>query len=299
MDLNLLVAFEALYAERSVTRAGRRLGLSQPATSGALGRLRTMLGDELFVRTPRGLAPTARGEQLAGPVARALQDLRAALDQVEFDPANEERTFTVGAVDAAIAVVLPPVAARVMKEAPRARLSIVPIDPERAASLLEDGTIDLALAPVRAVPQHLDSQELFRLDAMVAMRPGHPLAGRPVRLTDLTAYPLVRVSFASASPSPLDQALTAEGQPRRVAVLVSSFLAVPPMLRATDALAVLPAPFARLMAAEGQLAVAPLPAGIPFPDLRMRLLWSRRQDRSPASRWLRQLLLEVLRLIGP
>ncbi|RYE83795.1 MAG: LysR family transcriptional regulator, partial [Myxococcales bacterium] len=229
IDLNLLVAFEALYAERSVTRAGRRLGLSQPATSGALGRLRAMLGDELFVRTPRGLAPTARGEQLAAPVARALRDLRAALDQPDFDPAAEERTFTIGAVDAAVAVVLPSVAARVLREAPRTRLAVVSLDPTRAASLLEDGAIDLALTPAAAVPQHLDGHELFRLDLMVAMRPGHPLAGRPIRLADLAAYPQVRVVFASATPGPIDAALAAQGQPRHVAVVVGSFLAVPPM----------------------------------------------------------------------
>lgn len=298
LDLNLLVAFEALYTERSVTRAGRRLGLSQPAMSGALGRLRTMLGDELFVRTPRGLAPTARGEQLAGPIARALHDLRAALDPGEFDPRSEARAFAIGAVDAAIAVVLPPVAARLLREAPSSRLTIAPIDPERAPSLLESGELDLALAPVGVVPQHLLSHDLFALDGLLAMRPGHPLVGRALTLADLAAYPFVQVAFAAVSPgrAPLDDALAACGQSRRVAVVVRSFLAVTPVLRATDALAILPAPFARLMAAEGQLAASPLPSPLSSSSgMTMRLLWSRRQERSPASRWLRQVVLDEMR----
>src|SRR5687767_8154671 len=119
IDLNLLVAFEALHRERSVTRAGRRLGLSQPAASAALARLRAAFGDELFVRTPRGLEPTARAEALAGPIARALADLRAALDEGEFDPARATDTFRVGAVDAVLTVLLGRVGARVMREAPR------------------------------------------------------------------------------------------------------------------------------------------------------------------------------------
>lgn len=294
MDLNLLVVFEALFAERSVTRAGRRLGLSQPATSGALARLRGMLGDELFVRTPRGLAPTARGEQLAEPVARALRELRAALDQGAFDPAAEARTFTVGAVDAAIAVVMPTVARRLIDEAPRSRLVIVPIDPERAASLLEAGELDLALAPIGELPQHTEAEEMFPLGVMVAMRPGHPLAGRAVTLGDLAAYPFVQVSFQQAPKGALDQALEATQQARRVAVVVRSFLAVPPVLRATDALAVLPAPFARKMEAEGQLSVAALPDAVATPRMHMRLLWSRRQASSPALRWLRQVVREAV-----
>src|SRR5262245_15591821 len=119
MDLNLLVAFEALYRERSVTKAGRKLGLSQPATSAALGRLRTLLGDALFVKTPRGLEPTERCEALAKPIALALEDLRNALGEGEFDPGTTDRVFQVGAVDAVLSVLTPHVAARVLREAPR------------------------------------------------------------------------------------------------------------------------------------------------------------------------------------
>src|SRR5262249_4245264 len=114
MDLNLLVAFEALYRERSVTKAGRSLGLSQPATSAPLAKLRARLGDELFVKTPRGLEPTERCEALAGPVAQALADLRDALGDEGFDPRTTDRVFRVGSVDAVIAVVLPHVAARML-----------------------------------------------------------------------------------------------------------------------------------------------------------------------------------------
>ncbi len=200
MDLNLLVAFEALYRERSVTRAGRRLGLSQPATSAALARLRQSFGDPLFTSTPRGLEPTARCLALAGPVGAALEGLRAALSQEDaFDPATTTADLRLGAVDAVMAAVLHGVAARVLSEAPRARLRLTSIDPRTAANLLDEGSIDLAVAPALDPPAHLQVRPLFPLSFVVACRPGHPLPRRP-KLRDLARYPhvdfLVRRSAA-------------------------------------------------------------------------------------------------------
>lgn len=293
LDLNLLVAFEALHAERSVTRAGRRLGLSQPATSGALARLRAMLGDELFVRGKDGLVPTARCEELAAPVARALTDLRAALTAGAFEPARAERTFVIGGVDAVLAVLGPRALARLVAEAPRARFVVTPIDPADAIPSLEAGTLDLALAVVPALPTTVGAQELFRVEGLLCMRPGHPLAKRAISADDLARFPHVMVSLVGSPRSQIDEALAKSGQQRHVAIVLGSFLAVAPVLRETDALAVLPAPLARKLEREGQLRTAPLPRGIPFPDLRMRMLWPLAQDAAPASRWLRRVVVEV------
>lgn len=293
LDLNLLVAFEALFTERSVTRAGRRLGLSQPATSGALARLRVMLGDELFVRGKEGLVPTTRCEELAAPVARALTDLRAALTAGTFDPASTERTFVLGGVDAVLAVLGPPVLARLVSEAPRARFVVSPIDPSDAIASLEAGALDLALAVVPALSTTVGARELFRVEGLLCMRPGHPLARRAVGPDELARFPHVMVSFVGSPRSQIDEALAKSGKQRHVAIVLGSFLAVPPVLRETDALAVLPAPLARKLEREGQLTTAPLPRGIPFPDLRMRMLWPLAQDASAASRWLRGVVLDA------
>src|SRR5258708_12654944 len=151
-DLNLLVAFEALWIERSVTAAGRRLGLSQPATSAALARLREMLGDRLFVRGKSGLEPTERCSELATPISKTLVELRNTLAGSSFDPATTTRQVRIGAVDAAIAVWMPRLLARTMREAPNARVQVVAIDPTRPTHALQDASPALPPSPVPSPP---------------------------------------------------------------------------------------------------------------------------------------------------
>jgi DNA-binding transcriptional LysR family regulator len=292
MDLNLLVAFEALYLERSVTKAGRRLGLSQPATSAALSKLRAVLDDQLFVKTPRGLEPTERCEALARPVAQALADLRDALGDEAFDLRTTDRVFRIGAVDAVIAVVLPQVAARLMTSAPNAQLSLRSIDPGSAIALLDSRDIDLAVAPVADVPAHFGARELFPVPLVLAMRPDHPLGDAPT-LEDVVRYPHAVVVFAGPARTRFDEMLEAAGQRRHVAVVLSSFLAVPYVLARSEAVAVLPAPYAKQLAAHGRLRCVPLPRALAQPPLRMRLLWPSRLGGSAAWRWLRDQIVQA------
>ena len=295
MDLNLLVAFEALFRERSVTRAGRRLGLSQPATSAALARLRQSFGDPLFTSTPRGLEPTAHCLALAGPVGAALEQLRAALSQEQtFDPATTTADLRLGAVDAVMAAVLHGVAARVLSEAPRARLRLTSIDPRTAPNLLDEGSIDLAVAPAFDPPAHLQVRPLFPLSFVVACRPGHPLPRRP-KLRDLARHPHVIFSFAGPPRTAVDDAFERAGLQRHVAVVVSSFLSVPLVLAVSDAVAILPEPFARTLAAAGQVRCAPLPPEVTMPEMMMKMLWSSRTGDLPAARWLRELVVAAVR----
>lgn len=291
MDLNLLVAFDALYRERNVTRAGKRLGLSQPATSAALAKLRAMFDDALFTRTPHGLEPTAKCVALAEPVARALAELRDAIEPATFDPKTSEAVFKIGGVDAVIAVLLRRVAARVLAEAPRVRLEIVACDPSNVVARLDARAIDVALVPIHPVPAHIASKKLFPLDLVVLVRAGHPL-DRPkksaISLDALLAHPHVRVRFQGPLPTAIDDALARLGKQRHVGVVLDSFLAVPPVLADSDAIAIVPGPFGRRLAMDGALACFPLPKELPQPpDVWMRLLWPEHADRSEASRWLR------------
>lgn len=285
VDLNLLLAFEALWAERSVTLAGRRLGLSQPAMSGALARLREMLGDPLFIRTRAGLQPTSRCAELAGPLSKALLDIGNALAGVAFDPATTDRQLTLGAVDAAIAVLVPKLASRVTKSAPHAQLIVTAIDPARAVDLVEAGSLDVALSPNVRPSSTVKQRVLFPIELLLAVRPGHKLARGPITRASLSSHPRLQVAFDGAPPGPGMMGI-------EPAVSVSSFLAVPHLLRESDLWAVLPAPFALKLAAEKMLVARPLPAQIPLPRLIMHMVWPEAQDTAPASRWLRNLIIE-------
>jgi DNA-binding transcriptional LysR family regulator len=286
MDLNLLVAFEALYRERSVTRAGRRLGLSQPATSAALGKLRAAFDDPLFVKTPRGLEPTERCETLAKPIARALAELRDAVGEEEFDPKTSDRIFRIGAVDPVLAVIAPRLVANVLAEAPNARLDFRVIGPNGAVASIDAREIELAIAPVPNVPAHCSSIDLFPITLVVAVRPNHPLSAAP-SVEELTRYPHAVVVLEGPTRTVVDDALAIAGIQRRIGVVSGSFLAVPEVLAASDAVALLPAPFARKLEREGRLRCAKLPKEISAQPRMMKMVWPSRIDGSKAWRWLR------------
>jgi DNA-binding transcriptional LysR family regulator len=228
-------------------------------------------------------------------VGTALAQLRAALAHEEsFDPATTRAELRVGAVDAVLAAIFDSVAARVLAEAPHARLHLTGIDPQNAPALLEAGTIDLALAPAINAPVHLNVRPLFPLSFVVASRVGHPLSRRPT-LADLARYPHAVVSFAGPVGTFVDEALARAGLRRHVAVVASSFLAVAAILRSSEALAILPAPFARSLEASGQARCHPLPAEMVPPRLDMKMFWSPRAADAAPVRWLREVVYEVAR----
>ena len=206
----------------------------------------------------------------------------------DFDPQTSARSFTIGCVDAAIAVIVPSILANVLRDSPRARVFVRPINPSDAADLLESGAIDVAIAPLFAPHTSLLSQKLFDIDGVLAMRAKHPLARLKVLTAkDLLPHPHVMVSFEGRTAGQFDEALAKDGLKRHVGVIVSSFLAVPHVLRGTDAIAILPAPFARVIEREGNIALRVLPAGVRFPQLAMSLTWPRVHESSLAMRWLR------------
>jgi DNA-binding transcriptional LysR family regulator len=281
LDLNLLVTFEALWIERSVTAAGRRLGLSQPATSAALARLRDMVGDRLFVRGKNLLEPTERCAELAEPLLRTLVDLRNVLASRPFDPRSTTREVRIGAVDAAIAVWIPRLIARVLREAPFARVHVVGIHPARAAEALDEGSIDLALSPVTGASSTVRSRGLYPIEFVAAVRVGHPVLADAARA--LGDFPRAHVVF--------------EGRPSSVKaqVLLGSFLAVPPVLMESDAWATIPSTYAEVLVRQGVVSVVRnAPIGPPE-KMTMRLLWPEAQDASPLSKWLRAMIVELTR----
>ena len=295
LDLNLLVVFDAVAQARSATRAGTKLNMTQPAISHALARLRAALQDELFVRTPDGMAATPFAERLAGPVRAALEGLGAALDgAAAFDPATAARRFVVALDNRAALVLAAPVAAAVAAEAPGISLDLRPSGTLDVADRLDRSELDLALGTLAAPGERFSDLRLFENGYAALMRRGHPAAkAGDLGFDALAAHPHLDLSSTGEDTEFLDAELARHGLERRVA-LRAPLLAAAAVLAQSDLLAVMGERTARAFARVAPLHVMPLP--VPSPKLVTAMLWHRRLDDVPAHHWLRRLVLRVARL---
>jgi len=290
-DLNLLKAFEALHSERAVTRAAARIGLSQPAMSHALSRLRGLFADDLFVRTSNGMEPTARAREIAPLIAAAIEQIEAALNLgTGFDPGTSLATFSAGMGEYAEVALVGGLAAAFSREAPRATLRLLPLNGSEAAEQLTRGAIDVAVAHLRTMPAGINATMLFRDPFVVVARKGHPITEAPLTLEDYAAQKHVLVSPRGASNGALDRLLVDYGQRRRVALLVATYMAVPAALAASDLIATIPSRAAALIAAQAEIATLPLPVDF---AATISIAWHRRNASDPAQAWFRKLLTEA------
>ncbi len=291
LDLNLLVVFDALLDERNVTRAGRRLGLSQPAVSAAINRLREAFADPLFVRAQRGVRPTPRALQLAAQLKAVLAGVESLLEQSDFVAKDAETTFSIAASDYAQEAVLIPLICQLRAQAPGIRLAIRPLDSPRVGDQLERGQLDLALTIPQAAPQRAYRRVLFTEHYVCAMRESHPALHRR-----LTLKRFCRLDYALVSPTagafrgPVDDALQALGAKRRVVLSLSDFATLDRLLRATDLAAV--APHRLFVGRESGLSLYPLP--IDVPGFQLIAIWHERTHHSPPHQWLRDLMATVV-----
>jgi DNA-binding transcriptional LysR family regulator len=288
-DLNLLKAFDALMTERAVTRAAARIGLSQPAMSHALSRLRHLFADDLFVRTPRQMEPTARAREIAPLIAAAIERIEAALNLgAAFDPAKSERIFTAGMAEYAEIALVGRLADAFARQAPRAILRLLPVTGAEAAERLDGEAIDVAVAHLGALPPRFDSAMLLRDPFVLVARHGHPQAGRELSIADYAALSHVLVSPRGATTGAVDRALAARGLKRRIALLVATYFALPAVLEGSDLVATVPQRTARRIAAAGAIALAPLPLDL---AATVAMAWHRRAASDPAQAWFRSLLI--------
>jgi DNA-binding transcriptional LysR family regulator len=256
-DLNLLVLFEAVLAEAHVGRAAERLHLSASAVSHGLGRLRRLLNDPLFVRTPKGVVATERARTLAAPIGQVLAQVRGVLATSEpFVAASSSRRFTIGAPDGVAAVLLPPLLSLLKRRAPGVAINLrqlLPaageLAPERAwrgaFSGLEARAMDVAIVPSDHIPARFHRHVLFEEDFVVAMRQRHPFTRRPTLDHYCSAKHLV-VSLDGDPHGFVDTALAARGRSRHVALTVPNFMYALAVLAETDLIAALPRRFVAL-----------------------------------------------------
>jgi DNA-binding transcriptional LysR family regulator len=292
-DLNLLLVFEAILRERSVTRAAEALNLSQPAMSHALNRLRWMLKDQLFVRTPAGMMPTPRAEQLALPVRKALDELQLALEPETFNPSTAERWFTIAVNNYAAVVLAGPIVAECSVLAPRIRLSLRPSGTLDLPDLLERGELDLVVSAIDAPAERFASQVLVEDSYVAVMRQGHPATVRALDLAIFAELPRLAISSSGEDLRFVDAALAAHGLSVSVA-LETPYISAGPLLARSDMVAVLGRQIAQEFRRSYPIAIKELPFESAI--LRSVMLWHRRFDDQPAHRWLRDTIASAAKL---
>ena len=301
-DLNLLTVFEVLMQERNVTRAAARLGLSQPAVSSALARLRQTLGDSLLVRSGHGMRPTPRAEQLAGSISQALDSIETALAiGTTFEPAHANRSFTLMLSDIGEITYLPRLIQHVQHEAPGIGLSVKRLVRTRLWEELRSGSVDLALGWVARVHDEVGQRRLFDESFVCILRPNHPRVGRKLSLKQFASewhllvgrYDDASENFFRSLDGDLERQLTQRGITRKVAMRVPHFLSVPNVIANTDLLCVVPRRLAEVYAAQSQVRFVPLP--VPSESFRVSQFWHKRFEHDQGNRWLRE---TIRRLFG-
>jgi DNA-binding transcriptional LysR family regulator len=286
-DLNLLIVFDAVMQERSVTRAGGRIGLSQPAVSHALSRLRHMLKDELFVRTPEGMAPTPRAEQLAEPLRRALNDMQLALEPETFVPREATRQFVIAVNNYAAVILASPLMMAVTAAAPGIRLDLRPTGLRELAALLDRGELDLAIGTFGEPGERFASAALLEDSYVVTMRHDHPAARRALTPQALAGLSYLEISSSGEDTGFIDDWLGTRGLVRSITHLAPR-LSAAAILSNTDLVAVLSRRLAEHWVQLYSLSTRKLPFVSPI--IRTEMLWHRRFDNQPAHFWLRQLI---------
>ncbi|MBN3750091.1 LysR family transcriptional regulator [Burkholderia sp. Se-20373] len=294
LDLNLLRVFQAIVEERSLTKAGERLALSQPAVSYSLGRLRTLFDDPLFVRTRAGMQPTPVALELAGIVGKALDMVRVALRYAErFDPATSTRTFRLSLSDAGEMAYLPAICQALRERAPRVTLSVQPLPVEEIEEALRASRLDFAIGNLPELMPRTRHQTLFEETyvCMTGRRRGVP-SGAALSLEQFVRAAHINVKSVEHSHHALDDALRAQGVGRNIALEVPHFVALPSVLSVTDLYATLPKRLAQILNRDNAFRLYELPVTLlPAP---VTMHWHEHFHEDEGNAWMRTLLAELV-----
>lgn len=297
IDLNLLSALDALLQESSVTRAAQRVGLSTPAMSHALARLRDQLADPLLVRAGRGMVLTPRAIELRDPVHAVVIEARAVMAPARpFSPRDLERSFRIHATDHVLTVLGPALDRRIAREAPRVSLRFLPTAPDDATPLRQ-GSIDLAIGIYGDLPPELRTRQLFTDRYVCVVRAGHPTVRKRLSVERFVALEHVQVAPRGRPGGYVDTLLAERGLERRVVRAVPYFLAGLLLVAQTDYILTISERMARVMASKLGLVILDPP--LPLTPYALSLLWHPRMDRDPAHRWLRDLLVHTAGEVAP
>ncbi|MDO6561997.1 LysR family transcriptional regulator [Amphritea sp. 1_MG-2023] len=290
-DLNLLPVFQVLLEERSVTRAAGRLNLTQPAISRNLARLRSLFNDPLFTRTPKGLTPTPRAEELALQLHQSLLGLNQLLTPATFVPQTASHNFRLATTDYGAQVLLPPVIKRLRTEAPGVNLEIVPWQ-ESLLHELDQHDIDLATCTIEDAPAAIHGRGVGSDRFVCVVRNSHPAAAQTLDLEEYANYPHALITMGGTRKGAIDYLLEERGLKRRIALRVPHFVAALAIISQSDMMLTVPYGLAISFAKQYQLKILPFP--MPQKGFTYSIIWHERYIKDPAHIWLRRLIFEEL-----
>ena len=306
LDLNLIKVFNAVFEDRNLVRAGKRLNISASAVSHALTRLRDVVGDELFIRTAHGMAPTARADRMARDLRDSVHRIMATIGVDPFDPASSRQRFVIAANDHLTAVIGRKLSLLMMAEAPLMDIVVRPSTRLDLAEQIDIGRIDLALGRFAEVPAHFASRTLLADGDVIFMRSGHPASRGTLTLDAIARYPLITVSVGGQEEGAVDgfimerglarqsemfdrraleDALASIGAVPRYRMTTPHSLAIPNLLRDTDMLSIMPSSLAAELVACGAFQMRPPP--YPVGSATFSAVWHSRNNDDPAQEWLR------------
>lgn len=292
IDLNQLVLFQQLMAERRVTKVAENLGLTQPAVSNSLAKLRKLFGDDLFLRTPLGMVPTPFAEQLAEPIGYALGMIHSGLNQrTQFDPASVKRTVTIGMTDIGEIVFLPALVDRLSREAPGVMLNTVRNTAATLRDDMESGKVDLAIGLLPQLKAGFFQRRLFRQRYLCLFRRGHPLDRPRLTLADYKAAEHLVIVAAGTGHGKVDDLIRKAGVDRTVRLTVPHFVSVGHILQRTNLVATVTDRLAQGLAEPFGLTHRTHP--VKLPEVSINVFWHARVHRSPANQWLRGVVFEL------
>jgi DNA-binding transcriptional LysR family regulator len=288
LDFRLLLAFEALLAERHVSRAAAAVGLSQPAMSHTLAKLRQQFHDPLLVRTSSGFEPTPKALELIEPVREAIRQVgRLFSEGTRFDPATSAESLSIRMGDMNEVLFLPSLLHRLEREAPGMTLTVHHLPPSETVRALEASAIDFAVSVIKH-SKSVHSLELAKDRMVCVMRRGHPAAGKRLTVPAFLALRHLRIVQSAGDMRFVEEALLKNGLQRRVAATTPHWLAASYLVETTDLVTALSESMVRRLNVDGRFAVRPLPVG--GGEFSWRLYWHRRFDARPAHRWIRAML---------
>lgn len=292
IDLNLFVVFDAIYTEGNLTRAGEIIGITQPAVSNSLSRLRNLFDDPLFVRTAEGMVPTPVAQNIVGSVRQALRLIRSSVQESDsFDPIASDKRFRVSMTDLTQSIVLPYLFGRIKREAPHIAIDCYHVRRRDMNIELASGNLDLAVdIPLTPDPQ-IRQAPLFSHPHVCVLRKNHPATESELTTDLYLSLSHIHISSRRGGLGHVDLALGKMGKRRQIALRTQHYLATPELVSRTDLALTVPLVFADFLVAQYPVQYLQLPFAVP--NLETHLYWHESTDQDQANRWMRELILAL------